>query len=431
MSNREWQASWGTQRWRGLLVALGLVLLGLLLMLALGFAGGFNHSLDVFIWYFIKAALVALGLGALGVFWLRRGWGPLWLQMLLTYVLGIGIALFITFQTAQLMIVDSSQLPQLVLLLLFTGVVSAGLGFGLSHTLVQRVKGLHQGAQALASGDLTTRVPTDGRDELAGLAQEFNRMAAQLATSADERARQEAARRELMVAVSHDLRTPLAALQAMVEAMADGVVDDPATATRYAATMRGQIEVLRRLIDDLFELSRIDAGALTLNQQRVSLHDLVGETLMGLQPHARARGVTLTGQVATVGPALGDPQQLARVLHNLIGNAIRHTPAGGQVCIDVSEAIEEPDGHAAQPADQSCMLQVTIADTGEGIAPEDIPHVFERFYRGEKSRSRATGGAGLGLAIARGIVEAHGGSIWLTSKLGQGTQVSFTLQRAV
>jgi signal transduction histidine kinase len=197
--------------------------------------------------------------------------------------------------------------------------------------------------------------------------------------------------------------------------------------------MRSQIGHLSGLIDDLFELAQIDAGELRLELQRTSLADLVSDALEGMRPQAQARGVELNGSVAPgVGAAMIAPQKIERVLYNLVGNAIRHTPAGGSVTISVTP-LQEQLGlsdwglRLRQPHPATPTILVEVADTGEGIAPEDLPRIFEHFYRGEKSRSRATGGAGLGLAIARGIVEAHGGRIWAESQPERGTRVRFSL----
>jgi signal transduction histidine kinase len=355
----------------------------------------------------------------------------------LTYMLGVGIALLNIFLTAQLMFISKHDLPLLVLLLLFAAVMSLGLSYALSRALAQRVTALHQGARALADGNLSARVEVAGADELAALAAQFNQMASQLAAAAEERERLEAVRRDLIAAISHDLRTPLASLRVMTEALADGLVDDPATTTRYLATMRGQIGHLSGLIDDLFELAQLDAGALRLELQRASLDDLISDALEGIRPQASAKGVQVCGSVAPgVGPVLVAPQKIERVLYNLVTNAIRHTPSDGVVTISAMPEGQRAGGQRPdenippldpRPLPTAPFVLVEVADTGEGIAPEDLPWIFDRFYRGEKSRSRATGGAGLGLAIARGIVEAHGGRIWAESAQGRGTRISFTL----
>jgi len=411
----------------GLLVALGLALL-----LAIGWLGAPGNDIADLMTYLLASSAISLGLGAAGLVWLRRGRGRLWIQVTLTYMLGVGIALLNIFLTAQLMFISKHDLPLLVLLLLFAAVMSLGLSYALSRALVQRVTALHHGARALADGDLSARVAVAGADELAALAAQFNQMATQLAVAAEERERLEAVRRDLIAAISHDLRTPLASLRLMTEALADGLVDDPATTTRYLATMRGQIGHLSGLIDDLFELAQLDAGALRLELQRASLDDLISDALEGIRPQAAAKGVQVCGSVAPgVGPVLVAPQKIERVLYNLVTNAIRHTPSDGVGTISAMPEGQRPDENVPSPAPRPLspapFVLVEVADTGEGIAPEDLPWIFDRFYRGEKSRSRATGGAGLGLAIARGIVEAHGGRIWAESAQGRGTRIRFTL----
>jgi signal transduction histidine kinase len=419
----------------GLLIALGLALL-----LAIGWLGARGKDVMDLVSYLLTSGAISLGLGAVALAWLRRGRGRLWLQVSLTYILGVGIAMLNIFLTANLMFIsDNHDLPLLVLLLLFAAVVSLVLAYVLAQALAQRVTALHAGAHALAGGNLDARVASAGTDELAALAAEFNAMAAQLAAAAAERQRLELARRDLIAAISHDLRTPLASLRVMTEALADGLVDDPATTTRYLTTMRSQIGHLSGLIDDLFELAQIDAGALRLELQRASLDDLISDALEGLRPQAVAKGVQLQGSVAPgVGPVLVAPQKIERVLYNLVTNAIRHTPGDGLVTITAMPEGRgmgvRGQGSGAQmptpiphPPSPIPYVLVEVTDTGEGIAAEDLPRVFDRFYRGEKSRSRATGGAGLGLAIARGIVEAHGGQIWAESAQGRGACIRFTL----
>jgi signal transduction histidine kinase len=400
-----------------ILLALVLVVFGL--MLGIGWLGAPGYSQSELMSYLLMAGAFSLGLSGAGLYWLRRGQGPIWLQMTVTYGLGVVIAIGNIFFTTGLMLVSSSDVPLLILLMLFCGVISLGLGIGLAHTIAQRVNALERGARALAAGDLNARVEPQGNDELAALAYEFNRMGAQLAESAAERERQETARRDLIAAVSHDLRTPLASLRALNEALADGIVADPATKQRYFDTMRAQIGVISSLIDDLFELARIDAGALTLDRHPLAPADLISDTLNALRPQALEHGVDLRADMREPLPTVtADVRQMERVLYNLTANAIRHTPVGGWVRLSAERA---------STAARTESLIFRVQDNGEGIAPEDLPHIFDRFYRGEKSRSRATGGAGLGLAITRGIVVAHGGTIWIESELGKGTCVQFTL----
>jgi signal transduction histidine kinase len=205
----------------------------------------------------------------------------------------------------------------------------------------------------------------------------------------------EAGRRDLVAMVSHDLRTPLAGLRAMAEALEDGVADDPA---RYHHQIRVMADRLSALVDDLFELSRIQAGALRLTFERVDLGDLVSDTLAGAQPLATARHVRLTGHAGPLPDVRVDERALSRALTNLVVNAVRHTPAEGSVEL------------VAEPVDGSVLLSVT--DGCGGIPDADLPHLFEVGWRGEPARTPGQdGGAGLGLAIARGIADAHGGRL--------------------
>jgi signal transduction histidine kinase len=213
----------------------------------------------------------------------------------------------------------------------------------------------------------------------------------------------ETSRRELVAWVSHDLRTPLAGLRAMAEALEDEVVTDPATVRRYHGQIRTEADRLAAMVDDLFELSRIHAGALRLSRQRVGLGELVSETVAGTEPLARAKGVRLSGLAEDVLPVEVDAAEFGRALRNLVVNAIRHTPEDGGV--EIVAGLD--DG----------MAYVMVSDACGGIPDEDLPRVFDVAFRGEAARTPG-GGAGLGLAIARGIVEAHAGEIGVTNAGG-------------
>ncbi len=348
------------------------------------------------------AGYVALRLG-----WPERTPSLRW-PLLGSYALASLLTFFNVWVTARLMFASAHDLALGTVLLVFAGGIAMLLGYLLSGGLTRRLEALQAAAQRLAAGDLATRAPLEGRDEVAALAASFNAMAQQLQT-ADARQRElDTLRRELVAWATHDLQTPLTAIRVQIEALADGVVDDPATVQRYLRTTQRQVNDLSLLIDDLFQMAQLDAGGLVIQTAACSLADLISDTLESFSALARERGVTLAGAVAPgVDPVTVDAPRIGRLLNNLIGNALRHTPAGGWVKVSAER--------------EGAQVRLTVADTGEGISPADLPHIFERFYRGEKSRSRDTGGAGLGLAIVRGIVRAHGGDITAESQPGAGT----------
>jgi signal transduction histidine kinase len=238
-------------------------------------------------------------------------------------------------------------------------------------------------------------------------------LAVRLAMEERSRRQIEDARRQMVAAVSHDLRTPLASLRLLVEAIDDGVVEGE-TRERYLGEMRVHVEALTALIDDLFELSRIEAGEISWTMERIDLGSLIDGTVASMRGSAEAHGVALAAELPAAGlAAQANAEKVQRVLLNLIQNAIRHTPADGSVTVRARTA---PDG-----------VEIEVADDGEGIPAGEGERVFEAFYRGDESRS--DDGAGLGLAISRAIVEAHGGKIWLEDG-SPGTRVHFTLKSA-
>jgi signal transduction histidine kinase len=257
------------------------------------------------------------------------------------------------------------------------------------------------GAMARRLGD-GSEVGDVGRapGELAELAAELQQTSIRLAEAREQAAALEASRRELVAWVSHDLRTPLAGIRAMVEALEDGVVDDPDTVARYHRTMRREADRLAGLVDDLFELSRIQAGSLSLQFEAVPLDELVSDAIAGAAIAADAKDVALRGDVAQPAPVVEvSTPEIARVVRNLLDNAIRHTPRGGQVTVD------------ARLADGGDAAQVSVRDGCGGIPEHDLDLVFDLAYRGDSARTPGDGGGGLGLAVARGLVEAHHGDI--------------------
>jgi len=279
--------------------------------------------------------------------------------------------------------------------------------FLLGRSVAGRIERLVDTAGELASGDLAARAPQDGPAELAQLGRSLNEMAASLEEVFD-------ARRELVAWASHDLRTPVAAIRAMLEAIEDGV----AAADEYLPVLREQTVALGEVIDDLFELARIDAGALSIELEQFSVNDVVTSCVRALSANAQARHVTLRVRVDGDLPAVaGAPEHLRRVLWNLLANALRHTPSDGSVVV-----FAEPVGDE---------VHIGVEDSGVGLSAEAERRMFERFWRGDPARSREDANAGLGLAIARGLVEAQGGRIWAENRRdGGGARVAFALRLA-
>jgi signal transduction histidine kinase len=269
-----------------------------------------------------------------------------------------------------------------------------------ARSIADSVDRVRSASVELARGNLDARAPTEGPAEVADLATSFNEMGENLQRLFDSR-------RELVAWASHDLRTPLANMQAMLEALEDGLGES----AEYVPALREQVGVLSQLVDDLFELARIDAGALTLELQRLPLAPVVSSSLRGVAAEARLRQVSLASEVPIDANARFAPDKVERVLMNLLTNALRHTPDDGSVAVRVDQLVDE--------------VQIAVEDSGDGFDAEARARMFERFWRGD--RSRTTRGAGLGLAIARGLVEAHGGRIWAEDREGGGARVCFTL----
>jgi signal transduction histidine kinase len=275
-----------------------------------------------------------------------------------------------------------------------------------ARSVSESVDRLRESARALAAGDLGVRAPESGPAEFVELAAAFNEMAASLENLFD-------ARRELVAWASHDLRTPLASIQAMLEAVEDGL----ATPDHYLPAIREQTQSLNRLVEDLFELARIDSGALSLELRHVPLGRVVDSCLRGLEAEADARRIHLEARVGAEGMEVYcAPDKVERVLYNLLANALRHTPSDGAIAV-----VVEPLAHE---------LQISVEDSGVGVPEAAVRRIFDRFWRGDGARTASGAGAGLGLSIARGLVEAQGGRIWAELRPEGGTRVSFTLPRA-
>jgi two-component system sensor histidine kinase BaeS len=273
----------------------------------------------------------------------------------------------------------------------------------LGGQIARRIRGLEVAADELSCGELKARAPTEGPRELAHVGEAFNAMAGNIEALFD-------ARRQLVAWASHDLRTPVASIQAMLEAVEDGL----APIDEYLPALHQQTQTLANLIDDLFELARIDAGALTLELRAAQLPELVSHCVSGLEADARARQVRLESQIdGTLPDVRCAPEHVQRVLLNLVTNALRHTPSDGSILVRAKRRERE--------------LEVSVEDTGVGLSKEAQQRMFERFWRDDASRTRTSGGAGLGLAIARGFIEAQGGRIWAENRPEGGARFAFTL----
>lgn len=364
--------------------------------------------------------ITGLGSAAIGFMSQQMGWwrriSSLHLALTLGYVLAAALTLLNVWFTAQLMFINAHDFALGLILVVFAGGVSVAFGYFISGSIMQNLRDLVSGAGRISEGDFSTRVPVEGRDEVARLTAAFNEMAVKLEAMEMESKALDNARRNLVAWASHDLRTPLASLRAMIDALADGVAADPETTTRYLRQSQTEIGRMSGLINDLFDLAQLDAGHMPFVYERASLGDLISDTLASFNARAQAGGIELTGSVEPDVDAIEmASDKISRVLHNLVDNALRHTPAGGAIRVSAMK--------------QNGSAHVTVKDTGVGISPDDLPHIFDRFYRGEKSRSRAGGGAGLGLDLARRFVEAHGGTMWVESASGEGTKMHFTLPR--
>jgi len=316
---------------------------------------------------------------------------------------------------------------------LVTGLAIGGLtlvvGLVLSQGISRPLADLTAATRAIAAGDLSVRVPVRHHGEVRELATAFNAMTEELAL-ADE------LRRNLTADVAHELRTPLSAIRGKLEGVLDGVY--PCTSEHLSPILE-EIKLLTRLVEDLHLLSLAEAGQLPLEKRATDVGALLRDAQVNFSPQAADRGVTLSLDLPPELPkVMADQRRIGQVLGNLLTNALRHTPSGGRVTLSAAVPALSPSTLLRINSTEGSegMLRVTVADTGAGIPPEDLPYIFERFWRGEKSRSRAGGGAGLGLAIAKHLVQAHGGEIGVLSPsveglraggVGEGTTFYFTL----
>ena len=356
-----------------------------------------NEQLEIL----LVALLAAVAVGAIG---LAAGWllrtAPLRWQLGLVAAVAVLSVLAGVLAVAQRMFLMPHDLEVVTLVTVAAAASSMLVASALGAALVRWSQGLREEVRRVGTG-AAAGPPAVGPREFRELSAELAETVGRLEESRAREARLEASRRELVSWVSHDLRTPLAGMRAMTEALEDGMAPDPA---RYHQQIRAEVDRMVRMVDDLFELSRLHAGAFRVTRQEVALGDLVSEAIAGADPVARACGVRLDGRVDSGLQVLADPEGLSRVLANLLANGIRHTPADGRV---------EVTGRAVDGG-----VELSVTDGCGGIREEDLGRVFEMAWRGAPARTPEpdpadvrTARAGLGLAIVKGIVEAHRGAV--------------------
>jgi signal transduction histidine kinase len=287
------------------------------------------------------------------------------------------------------------------------------LGLLLTRQITVPVRALTRGARNIAKGDLSYRLAIQSKDEIGELAQSFNTMATSLDTA-------EQSRKRLNADIAHELRTPLTVIEGTVDGILDGVFEAD---REHLESIKEQTSLLTRLTHDLRDLSLAESGQLNLELGPLNMVDLLQRKLAQYEVKARQKNITLKLSASSGIPAVnGDRLRIEQVISNLLENAIRHTPDRGSVTVSIEMVNDDPAHHI----DRASMI-VSFSDTGKGIPPEHLPHVFERFYRIDTSRSRSEGGAGLGLAIVKQIIQAHGGRVWAESEPGKGSTFYITL----
>jgi signal transduction histidine kinase len=341
-----------------------------------------------------------------------RGIRSLAQRFALGTVLTLGPILFAGAAAANEMFITSADATVGAAVLIMALVIGARVSYLLSSDVRGGIATLRTDLARVAAGEREVEFAVDGRDEVRALADQAREMVAMLREEEQRRDEAEHMRRQTIAAISHDLRTPITSLRLLAEAIEDDIVDQE-TVRRYAGSMRANVEVLGALIDDLFELARIEAGALTWSMEQIELGELAREVVGTLEPEASQRGIRIQTHAAERCDVIGDPARLRRVLLNLLQNAVRHTPADGAVTVRIEPAA-------------AGGWEIEVADDGDGIAAEDADHIFDPFYRGGSEAARTRPGTGLGLAIARAVVEAHGGQIWLAPS-ERGSRFRFSL----
>ncbi len=339
-------------------------------------------------------------------------------QILVISLVSLGTGALVTVALSWLMIVDGDTLEKVISVISLMVPLVVVLVVMSTGPMGRDVLKVERALNRLESGDHGVRVDVRRSDEIGRVSSALESLGHQLemveqlrATTDAERQRLDAERRYLLSSVSHDLRTPLAAMQAAVEALRDGMAPDP---QRYLHSMACDVDALTTLVDDLFYLAQVDSGRMEIEPEVLDFAELVDEAAEALQPVADHRSIRITPGTSVAAPVLGNAAALGRVIRNLLDNAIRHSPEGGEVAL----VVEARDA-----------VTLHVLDDGPGFPPEFVERAFERFSRAEESRNRSKGGSGLGLAIAKSVVAAHGGQIYVSP--GPGGRVSVVLPRLV
>jgi len=311
------------------------------------------------------------------------------------------------------------QIQQINEAILIAGFVVAGIALCTSILLVRRLtqplEDLTVAAEQMKLGKYTQRVSLPKKlDELGQLGLTFNEMADTIEADITELLRQDQVRRDLIANIAHDLATPLTAIQGFSEALADNVISDSDERQETAQRIGREVQRLRRLVADIQQMTSLEAGHTKLDLAPLDIHDQVDETIAVITPECEQQGIHVYNDIKpSIPQVIADSDRITQVLLNLVDNARRHTPDGGTIRVGATL-----QGH---------HLYIWVNDTGTGIDPTDLPHIFQRFYRSDRSRTTSTGGSGLGLSIVKAIITAHSGNIWAESTLGQGTRITFTL----
>lgn len=308
---------------------------------------------------------------------------------------------------ARAMFINAHDLTALTVIAATSAVVGVLAAWQLAARIRRDAVALEDMSRDIAAGATPTEAPDASVSELGRLGEQLAAMSRELVDAHERELLLERSRRELVAWVSHDLRSPLAGIRAMAEAIEDGVVDDPDDVQRYLHSIGAETDRLTLLVDDLFELSRITSGAIDLTPRPIAVEELVGQVVEHVQPAARARGIDLVCDLGAGHPLLVSPAEATRVLRNLLDNAVRHTAPGGSIRVSVTTEATD--------------AVVSVIDECGGIPPDDLDRVFDIAFRGDTARSRdheALGGGGLGLAIAKGLAEAQAGSIAVSNHVG-------------